>query len=163
MSSTVFTADGNYSWYSDFGQEAVDDHVHQDDSLDIPPLDMVKTLTPSQNYIFCTNGAGVMQFRVTGDGNVDVGGSLGVLDGQLSCKQLVIQEGALLYDDAAIAFVPTDNVGNDIPNRTYQFGRSTDIGDFSHEGDGLQMWGLFDKNGSDKNCAVQLGMLKRSR
>jgi hypothetical protein len=120
---------------------------------------MVKTLTSNQNYIECKDENGVLKFRVQGNGSVVVGDTLEVLDGFIDCKDIEISDGALLYGDAALGFIPFDANGNEIPNREFRFGRSKDIGDFSHEGDGLQFWGLIDKNGTDKNCAVQIGIL----
>ena len=155
MSSIVVTNDGTgFEWYDDYGDET-GDHLHGADDLKIP-VTLKKTLTASEKYIECKNDGGSTQFSVAGNGDVD---AAEVDCTRVMCEDIIITDGALLTMDAAMAFVPYDNNGNVIDNRTYQFGRNKNIGDGTHEGDGVQLSGLFEKNGADKVCSTQLGIL----
>ena len=156
MSGTVLTSDGNCSWYSNFGLETVDEHGHLDDDLDVPPLVLTKPAGYTAAMLEAKDTDGTTIFNVQANGNV---GATGVNANTCVFQQGTFTQGIELQNDAAMGFVPVDGNGNSIPNRLYRFGRASNIGDFTHEGDGIQLWGKFTKAGQEENCAVQMGIL----
>ena len=155
MSTTVYTEDGTFTWLNDYDNEKVDTHAHVSDDLVIP-VTLKKTLTQNENYIACTDANDVFKFKLQGDGTLYV--SKDIMVDKVVTDDIDIMDGALLAADAALGFVPYDANGNAIADREFRFGRNKDIGDFSHEGDGLQFYGKYPKNNVDKDCAVQIGI-----
>ena len=151
MSSTVFTPDGSYTWYSDYGMEDVDNHGHNDEDLNFPPLDITKPDGYTGNLVNIVDSAGDNIFKIHASGEV--------YTDEIITKRASIIEGIELFGDSALAFTPEDENGNVVDDRTYRFGRNDDIGDFSHESDGLQLWGKFTKNNVLEDCATQIGIL----
>jgi len=150
MTSTVFTADGSYAWYSDFGME--EEHGHNDEDLNLPPLAFTKPDGFTSDLVNITDSAGLSIFKIQADGKTHVAETV-------TAKQAIFNEGVELTGDAVLAFIPEDANGSIVSNRIYRFGRAENIGDFTHEGDGVQLWGKFTKNNVLKDCAVQMGVL----
>ena len=154
MSTTVHTEDGTFEWLNDYDNEKVDPHAHQSDDIPVP-LVLQKNLTSNENYIECKDENNVEKFSIQGDGTCVANGTF--LVDTIQAKDLLLSDGLAMVDECAIGFVPYDELGNSL-NREYRFGRAKNIGDYTHEGDGLQFFGTFPKNGVDKHCAVQIGI-----
>ena len=157
MTSTILTADGSYTWYSDFGMEQVDSHGHKDEDLNLPPLVMEQDAGESHNFVECKSPGGTLVCRIQPDGGMLCQAE--IVTDNVASQTGTFQDTVSLTGDSVLKFKPQDGNGNAIADRKYNFGRSEDIGDFSHEGDGLQFWGKFQKNGVDEECAVQIGIL----
>ncbi|MAD44040.1 MAG: hypothetical protein CMH98_03465, partial [Oceanospirillaceae bacterium] len=128
--------------------EATETHGHNDEDLNLPPLAFEKPDGYTDNLVSITDSATNNIFKVEADGDVHV-------SEKITAKQATFSDGVELVGDGALGFLPEDAQGNPIPDRLFRFGRNDDIGDFTHEGDGIQLWGKINNN----DCAVQMGIL----
>ena len=105
--------------------EDVDNHGHNDEDLNFPPLDITKPDGYTGNLVNIVDSAGENIFKIHADGDV--------YTEEIITKRASIMEGIELFGDAALAFTPEDENGNTVADRTYRFGRNDDIGDFPRE------------------------------
>ena len=142
MTIIVGSSGQTFELEDNYGNEDYHGQVDGDD-LTIPIV-IQKTLTENEEYMRfedhdpATTDAKLIIF---GDGGIVSAGQSFLED--LNCDDLEINNGIDLKQDAALVFIPVDAQNVPIPDREFRFGRNPNIGDFSHEGDGLFFRGKF--------------------
>ena len=112
----------------DSGAIKIDSAPH---NLDSAHLVLAGDLTEGQDYIKVTNSAETL-LKIDHQGVV--------FTDKMSTELIDVTQSVDLYGDAAIQYVPQTSQNINVPGYVYRFGKNQEeVGDFSTQGDGLEM------------------------
>ena len=153
-----------YEESADVQQNVVHEEVNVDDGKvkidgdheSNAPIVIKRTLGDGHPYIKCENDAGVQTFAVDGDGDVEVKANLLMQQRADGSTGAIATQGLIsLQGNAALLSSPYDAQGVPMGDAyEMRFGRAEEIGDSSHDQDGIKMkWGT--NNGADRELHLR--------
>ena len=119
------------------------------------PIVIKRTLGDGHPYIKFENEEGVQTFAVDGDGDVEVEANLLMQQRADGTTGAIATQGLIsLQGNSALLYSPYDAQGVPMGNAfEMRFGRAEEIGDSSHDQDGIKMkWGT--NRGSDRELLI---------
>ena len=120
----------------------VDDHIELDGDGDSPNalIKIVRDLADGHPYIECKTASDEPRFMVDGDGDVMVRKNLLMMPNPGGGTGAIATPGLIsLQGNGALIFTPYDDEGYPMTDCEFRLGRSQEIGDASHDNDGLEM------------------------
>ena len=149
-------ADGSENTYYEFVPDPVNVQQHSEVNVDDgkvkidgdhdsnAPIVIKRTLTDGHPYIKCEDDSGAQTFAVDGDGDMEVKGHILMQQRADGTTGAIATQGLVsLQGNSALLYQPYNADGTPMSDEfEMRFGRAKEIGDSSHDQDGLKMnWG----------------------